>query len=98
MNQSKKHSIIETVVQVGVGFATSILLSYPIYKLCGVKMGHAQVWTVTGLFTITSLIRSYYLRRFFNKLTLKIMQNVSKEDKLHIRTPVLTSELEKDVN
>lgn len=65
--QTKKQSLIETLSNVGTGFVTTLLLSPPIYWIAGVTVKYSQMWVVTVLFTIASVLRGYVIRRWFNK-------------------------------
>jgi len=64
--QTKKQSLVETFTAVATGFITTMLLSPLIYWICGVQANIAQMGMVTLLFTVSSLIRGYIVRRFFN--------------------------------
>lgn len=64
--QTKKQSFIEALINVAIGFCVTLVFSPVIYWLCDVKVNMAQTWSVTFLFTILSVLRSYVVRRFFN--------------------------------
>ena len=64
--QSKKHSILESISNVAIGFLTTLVLSPFIYSLCGITYTWNQLGGVTIIFTIVSILRSYIIRRFFN--------------------------------
>ena len=65
--QSKKQSIIESIVNTFVGFIITIAFSPLIYGICGVTMSLPQMGGATILFTLLSIIRNYIIRRWFNK-------------------------------
>ena len=67
-SQSKKSSLIESIVNTFVGFIVTIAASPLIYWICDVKMNAAQMSVVTLLFTLLSILRNYVIRRFFNKV------------------------------
>lgn len=67
--QSKKHSMLESVTNVAVGFVITLVFSPFIYTLCGMKYTWGQLGWVTLIFTALSIARSYIIRRFFNKKT-----------------------------
>jgi hypothetical protein len=67
--QSKKHSILESITNVAVGFIITLVCSPFIYELCGMKYTWSQLGSVTVIFTLLSIVRSYIIRRFFNKKT-----------------------------
>lgn len=66
--QSKKESLIEACVNTGVGFLTTMALSYPIYWWFEIKINTAQMLGVTAVFTVVSIARGYVVRRWFNNL------------------------------
>ena len=67
--QLKRHSLIESISNVAVGYGIALLsqiILYPIYNI------HVSIFTniYLGLwFTVISIIRSYVLRRIFTKRT-----------------------------
>jgi hypothetical protein len=65
--QSKKGSFIEAVINTAVGFIITLLFSPVIYWVCDVKIEFTQIGMATVLFTILSIVRSYFIRRLFNK-------------------------------
>lgn len=66
--QSKRGSLIEAVVNTAVGFALSWLTGLVAYPLLGVQVSHAQNIAVVCIFTVVSLVRSFVLRRLFNRI------------------------------
>lgn len=68
MTQSKKKSLLESIINTFVGFMTTLLISPFIYWICNVQINVSQISIVTLLFTIVSIIRNYVIRRWFNKL------------------------------
>jgi hypothetical protein len=69
MKQSKKHSVIESIVQTLIGLITSILIQIIIYPLMGIPVTFSQNLIITTVFFIVSIIRGYVVRRIFNKKT-----------------------------
>lgn len=69
MAQSKRSSLAEALSNVLIGFATTLLCSPAVYWLCSVEIKAKQQVSVTALFTVVSLARSYVIRRWFNKET-----------------------------
>lgn len=79
MEQSKLESKIETFVNIGSG----LLISYLFWKFVIVpvaKAGFIDVFEdtllITSAFTIISIIRSYYWRRFFARGLHKAIHNI----------------------
>lgn len=66
MEQSKIGSLIEAIVHTAVGFVISIALSMVVYPMFGHAFTLAQNVGITAIFTVASIARGYYVRRFFN--------------------------------
>lgn len=67
MSQSKKKSLLESVVNTLLGFAITFICSPFIYWLCNVKVNYVDITWLTLAFTVLSILRNYVIRRFFNK-------------------------------
>jgi hypothetical protein len=67
--QTRRHTIIEVVVSTAVAFLISMLLQHyfvnPVWHLHSSPLDSLGI---TVFFTVVSLVRSYYLRRLFNRL------------------------------
>jgi len=66
MNQSKIQSLIESLVNVAIGMVISVLLSLVVYPAFGHAFTLAQNVSITIIFTVASIVRSYCVRRWFN--------------------------------
>lgn len=67
MNQTKLESFIESSINIGSGFIISLLLwIFIISPLWDIEVTIFDNFKITGIFTVVSVIRSYYWRRFFN--------------------------------
>lgn len=67
--QSRKHSIIESLINVAIGYGVALLSQVLIFPLYGI---HIQLLDNIGIgawFTVISLIRSYAVRRWFTRKT-----------------------------
>lgn len=64
--QTRLSSFIEAVINVAIGFVVSLVITALVLP----AYGHAITWSqnlqITGIFTIASIARSYYVRRWFN--------------------------------
>lgn len=69
--QTKKHSIIETISQTVIGLGSSIVIQLILYPLMDIPVTLFQNIIITIVFFIASLIRGYFIRRYFNKQTSK---------------------------
>lgn len=68
--QTKLGSILETVVGTIIGFIISILLNLIIFPAVGCQITPTQNISIITIFTFASIIRGYFVRRFFNKIAL----------------------------
>ena len=65
--QSRKKSILESVINTVVGFVISLILQILIFKSFDINLLFTENLFITFLFTITSFLRSYIIRRIFVK-------------------------------
>jgi hypothetical protein len=66
MNQSRRHSALEAVINVVVGYWLAVAAAQVILPLFGYPVRFSDNLIISALFTVVSLIRSYVLRRLFN--------------------------------
>lgn len=66
MSQSRRHSAIEAVANVAVGYTVSIAAQIVIFPWFGIHIAFGSDLAIGGAFTAVSLIRSFALRRVFN--------------------------------
>lgn len=64
--QTKKQSFKESLVNTFVGFFISYLSCFLIFPLVGFESGGGKNLLITLYFTIVSILRGYFIRRFFN--------------------------------
>lgn len=69
--QNKKHSFIESITQTLIGLGSSIAIQVVLYPLMGIPVTLFQNVIITIVFFVASLIRGYFIRRYFNKQTSK---------------------------
>lgn len=68
MKQTKRHSLLESVVNILIGYFIALGSQLVIFPLYGVHI-HLKDNILIGLyFTVISLIRSFLIRRYFTKL------------------------------
>ena len=68
LHQSRRMSLIETFANVVVGFALSVVITAVLLPLMGHQVGFSANLFMTSVFTVASIIRSYCMRRLFNRL------------------------------
>lgn len=69
--QKKRHSLLESVLNVAIGFGVALLTQIMVFPLFGLSVSLGQNMAIGGIFTVVSIVRSYYVRRFFNELHVK---------------------------
>jgi hypothetical protein len=69
VTQTRLQSLIEALVNMVIGFGLSLLVNQLVLPMFGydVKLGESLI--IVTIFTVVSIIRSYTLRRVFNRLT-----------------------------
>ena len=68
MSQSRLSSLIETIVGIAIGFIVSMVMTAVVLPAYGHQVSIAQNFQITCLFTVTSIARGYFVRRWFNHL------------------------------
>ena len=64
--QSRWLSFVEAVTNIVVGYGFAVLTQIIVFPLFGLHASLSENLLLGALFTITSLIRSFALRRIFN--------------------------------
>lgn len=65
MKQSRLASLIEAGVNTALGFLVSFAVWPVAALLTGISYNSSQHWAVIAIFTVSSIIRGYAVRRFF---------------------------------
>jgi hypothetical protein len=65
--QTRRMSVVETCTSTALGFALSYALNVVLHAALALPMSAGQNLLMTGAFTVLSLVRSYFLRRLFNR-------------------------------
>lgn len=68
MSQSRRKSAIESVFNVAIGYAVAFIANITILPLFGYSPTISDNFQISIVYTAISLIRSYCVRRAFNKL------------------------------
>jgi hypothetical protein len=68
MNQSRTMSMLEAVTNVLVGYGLAVGLQLLLFPAFGLYPTLGQTLHIGGWFTLLSLLRSYALRRLFERL------------------------------
>ena len=66
MKQTRLMSLVETLTNILVGFAVSLISQLWIFAAYGIHLALSDNLMITVWFTVVSIARSYALRRYFN--------------------------------
>jgi hypothetical protein len=64
--QSKKMSLIETIVSVLIGYVVSIISQLLLFPMFNIEVSLTDNLLIGLFFTVVSIIRGYLVRRLFN--------------------------------
>lgn len=65
--QTKLQSLIESFINILIGYLTAICSQFLIFPLFDIYINLQDNLLIGFYFTIISLVRSYLIRRYFNK-------------------------------
>lgn len=65
--QSRRHSLVEAVANIAVGFVVSLGITAVVMPAFGNQVTLSENFAITAIFTVASLVRAYALRRLFNR-------------------------------
>lgn len=71
MQQRKIGSLVEAIANIVIGFAINFVANLTILPLFGFNITAGQAFNVGLIFTVISVVRSYYVRRLFNQVKAK---------------------------
>lgn len=74
MMQTRLHSFIETMTNISIGYVVAILSQILIFPHFGIHIPFHENLEIGLYFTVISVIRSYVVRRIYNRHTVKKMQ------------------------
>lgn len=66
--QTRVQSFIESIANIVIGYTVAVISQILIFPLVGVHVSVSENLYIAAWFTVISIIRSYLLRRFFNKV------------------------------
>jgi len=67
MNQSKFQSFVESLVNIAIGYGMAVVTQIGIFPLFGIYIPLHSNFMMAAIFTLISLVRSYFIRRWFNR-------------------------------
>lgn len=68
MKQSRKMSLVESLISTGIGYTVAVSTQILIFPIFGVNLEVKENMAIAFIFTLISIIRSYFVRRLFNNL------------------------------
>lgn len=69
MSQSRLMSVVESVTNVAVGYGVAVGTQIVVFPLFGLHASMSDTLLIGAVFTVVSIVRSYALRRLFNRWT-----------------------------
>jgi len=66
--QTRYQSMIETATSVAIGYLVALASQLAIFPLFGIYVTLSDNMLIGAWFTVISIIRGYFVRRFFNWL------------------------------
>jgi len=66
MNQTKLGSLIESMLNIAIGYGVALMSQIIIFPLFGIVVSLSTNLWIGAWFTLISLVRSYVIRRWFN--------------------------------
>ena len=72
MLQTKRQSLIETLTNVAIGYLISFIANMLVLPLFGYNINLTDGVLISIIFTIISIVRGYFIRRFFNSKEKKV--------------------------
>ncbi|WED23050.1 hypothetical protein L3Q72_06555 [Vibrio sp. JC009] len=65
--QTRKQSLFESVVNVVIGYLVALISQLLIFPFFGIHLPLSDNMLIGAFFTVVSVVRSYALRRLFNR-------------------------------
>jgi hypothetical protein len=67
MSQSQRLSLVEAITNVVFGYALAVITQIVVFPWFGLQVSLGDNLAIGAIFVITSLLRSYVLRRLFER-------------------------------
>lgn len=78
--QTRLWSIIESCLNVAVGFAVALIAQIVIFPIYDMQVSIGTNLQIGAWFTAISIARSYFVRRAFNRFHLRQLENLSSSE------------------
>lgn len=66
--QSRKASLAEAITNVVVGYWIAVAVQSVVFPLLGIRVSFTENLFIGAVFTVVSILRSYALRRLFERI------------------------------
>lgn len=70
--QSKKMSLVESLVSVIAGYIITVLIQYWVYPLFGVSIPAVEALLISLIIVLAAFAKNFSIRRLFNFIHLKV--------------------------
>ena len=71
MRQSKRMSLLESLINVAVGYGVAVSAQVLVFPMFGLEVALADNLVIGAIFTGISIVRSYTLRRVFEEIRMR---------------------------
>jgi hypothetical protein len=68
MGQSRRISAVEAIVSTAIGYIVAVVTQMAVFPVFGLRVGVIENLGIGLAFTVVSVIRSYLVRRLFERL------------------------------
>ena len=77
MNQTKLESLIESIVNVIIGYGVALLSQLIVFPMFNIHIPFSSNIWIGLWFTLISLVRSYTIRRWFNTGLHRVIKSIA---------------------
>ena len=74
MKQSRRMSLVESLINVAIGYVVAVATQIAVFPLFGLEVSLSDNLAIGGLFTVVSILRSYAVRRLFEAIRVRSFQ------------------------
>ena len=75
MKQSRRMSLVESLINVAIGYFVAVATQIAVFPLFGLEVSLSDNLAIGGLFTVVSIVRSYAVRRLFEAIRVRSFQS-----------------------
>lgn len=68
MTQSRKHSFYEIIATTAIGYVVALATQIIVFPWFNIEIKFSEQLAIGIIFTIVSIVRGFFVRRFFNHL------------------------------